>query len=66
MRREFYRISDVHPGMAIECKEGILWITSAGDFRDHMLLPGDRYIPAGKKILVEAMRDAHLSVIQNN
>ena len=27
----------------VHCSEGLLWVTQAGDIRDHLLQPGDRF-----------------------
>lgn len=62
---QMLRLSDAQPGTAIECKEGVLWVTSAGDACDHVLFPGDRYQPAGKKVIIEAMRESLVEFCHN-
>jgi DUF2917 family protein len=49
--------------MAIECKNGVIWITCAGDYQDHILRPGRRFIPRKKgMVVIEAIGDARLDV----
>lgn len=55
-----------HPGMTIECKQGIVWVTAPGDIHDYVLLPGQRYVPQTTgKVMIEAMRDSALSFTNN-
>jgi hypothetical protein len=52
--------------MSIECKQGVLWVTRAGDINDYLLAPGDRYVPEKKgKVVIQAVRDAHLCLTNN-
>jgi hypothetical protein len=58
---ELVQLSDADSDMAIECKQGIVWITRTGDSHDYMLTPGDTYQPAKHgKIVIEAMREAQI------
>jgi hypothetical protein len=56
---ETIQLRDARQGMAIECKQGIVWVTRTGDSHDTILTPGESYLPEkGGKIVIEAMRDA--------
>jgi len=48
-----------HTGVTIECEQGIVWITSAGDNNDHTLAIGESYIAhASSALVIEAIKDA--------
>ena len=52
--------------MAIECTKGTLWVTSAGDNRDHMLQAGRRFVPkTNGTVLIEAIDDACVDIEEN-
>lgn len=58
-RHEVLNLSHPHPGMEIECEQGILWITSTGDINDYTLAAGESYIAQDSNALVvEAVQDA--------
>lgn len=53
--------------VAIECQQGVLWVTCSGDIHDHMLTPGDRYIPEERgKVIIEAMLEAQVRLIDDH
>jgi hypothetical protein len=50
-------------GVSISCLEGDLWITQEGDSRDHMILPGQRFVVDRRgRILVSSLREAELAI----
>ncbi len=49
---ELLTLHNIHHGMAIECKDGILWVTCSGEHQDYMLRPGRRFIARGDGDLV--------------
>lgn len=52
--------------MAIECKNGLVWVTSAGEHRDHILQAGRTYIPRTKgSVVIEALDDACVDIIED-
>ncbi len=60
---EVLNLNHLHPGMAIECEQGVLWITSAGDVKDYTLAPGERFIARNSSsIVIEAVKDAVLNL----
>ena len=62
-RRDYQRMSSVKPGSTLFCDTGILWVTQAGDYQDYVLYPGQAMkISKRGKVLVQAMRDADLSI----
>jgi hypothetical protein len=56
---ELVELNDSHRGLAIECKQGVVWVTRTGDHQDTILTPGETYQPEKNgKIIIEAMREA--------
>lgn len=49
--------------MAIECKDGVIWVTCAGECQDYMLRSGKRYVPKTKgNVVIEAIADACVDI----
>ncbi len=62
-RKDLVRLRGRKHGQAVTCLEGALWITQAGDPRDHVLVAGDRFALNGRgAVLLEAMREARVRV----
>lgn len=60
---EVLNLSHLHPGMSIECEQGVLWVTSAGDINDYTLTSGESYIAHDSStIVVEAVEDSVLNL----
>jgi hypothetical protein len=52
--------------MAIECKNGVIWVTCPGEYQDHILYAGKRYIPKTKGLIViQAIGEARLDIEEN-
>jgi hypothetical protein len=52
--------------MAIECKNGVIWITREGGHHDHILSAGNRYIPEAKgNIVIEAIGESQVNIVEN-
>jgi len=52
--------------MAIECKNGLIWVTSDGEHRDHILQAGRTYIPRAKgNIVIEALDEACVDIAED-
>ena len=52
--------------MAIECKNGVIWVTCSGEYQDHILRPGRRFVAKSKgTVVIEALDDARLDVEEN-
>lgn len=48
-------------GTCIRCRDGIAWLTAAGDFRDHLLRSGETFqVPQRCKIRIEAIEPCRL------
>jgi hypothetical protein len=63
--RQLLKVSEAQPKMAIECKQGVLWVTSTGDYRDHMLFPGQVYTPVeNSQVVIEALDDARVDIAE--
>ena len=62
-RKSLCRLRGRKHGPAVACLEGAVWITQAGDPRDHVLLAGEEFaVDRRGDVLVEAMREARVRV----
>ena len=62
-KHQLVTVNEVQPRMAIECKEGVIWVTHAGEAQDYMLRPGRHYCPKGKgRLVIEAIADACVDI----
>ena len=53
--------------VAIECKNGIVWITCPGGGPDHILEAGARYVPKTKgAIVIEAIGESCVDIVESN
>jgi len=53
--------------MAIECKNGLIWVTCAGEKQDYMLRAGRRYMPNTKgTVVIEAIDESSVDVEEEN
>ena len=49
--------------MAIECKNGVIWVTCAGENQDYMLRAGRRYVPKTKgNVVIEAIDESCVDI----
>ena len=63
--REVLNLDNQHR-MAIECKNGVVWVTCAGEARDHILQAGRRYVPKTKgTIVIEALDESRVDIEEN-
>jgi len=61
--RDVLTLNDAHHKMAIECKEGLIWVTCTGEKQDYMLRAGRRYVPKTKgDIVIEAIDEACVNI----
>jgi hypothetical protein len=61
--RQLLNLGNVRHRTAIECKQGVLWVTSSRDLGDHVLSAGQRFIPGRKsKVIIEAINDACVDI----
>jgi len=61
--KDLCRLEGKKHGPAVKCLEGAVWITQAGDPRDHILIAGDEFaVNRRGAVLVEAVRDARVRV----
>ena len=64
-RRQLLKLEEAQPRMAIECKQGVIWVTSSGDYRDHMLAAGQCYTPVNNsQVVIEALHDARVDIAE--
>ena len=61
--RELLNLDNSQNRMAIECRTGEVWVTCAGEYEDHILQTGKRYVPRTKgAIVIEAIDDSCLDI----
>ena len=64
--REVLSLDNRQHHMAIECKNGVIWVTRTGGHKDHILNAGERYIPgASGSIVIEAIGASQVNIIEN-
>ncbi len=62
-KHQLLTLNEAQPKMAIECKEGVIWVTHSGEHQDYMLRPGRHYIPKTKgSLVIEAIADACVDI----
>jgi hypothetical protein len=62
-RHQLLSLKEAQPKMAIECKEGVIWVTCSGESQDYMLRAGRRYVPNTRgNIVIEAIDDARVDI----
>jgi DUF2917 family protein len=62
-KHQLLTLNEVQPQMAIECKQGVIWVTHSGERQDYMLRAGRQYLPKGKgKLVIEAVDDARVDI----
>jgi hypothetical protein len=62
-QHQLLSLKQAQPKMAIECRDGVIWVTCAGESRDYMLRAGRRYEPKTRgKIVIEAIDDARVDI----
>lgn len=50
-------------GLEIRCREGRLWVTQAGDGRDHLLGPGDCFaVTTRGRVVIVPLKDVRLAL----
>jgi hypothetical protein len=60
---ELWPITSDLRGLAIESREGILWVTQKDDPEDYILEPGQRFVVTRRgTLVVQAISDARLRV----
>jgi len=56
-------LDNAQHNMAIECKEGVIWVTTTGEPRDQMLYSGQRYVPISNgRVVIEALDEACVDI----
>lgn len=64
--RQVLNLDNRQRRMAIECKNGMVWVTSTGEHQDYILHPGKSYIPRSKgNIVIEAIDEARVDIAED-
>ena len=62
-KHQLFAMRGARPHVAINCKDGVLWITNSNDNRDHVLIASEKFSPRRKgTVLIEAMRDSYVDI----
>ena len=61
--RELLNLDNRQNRMTIACKNGVIWVTCAGEHQDHILRAGRRYVPKTKgAIVIEAIGESQVDI----
>ena len=64
--RELLNLDNRQNRMAIECTNGMVWVTCAGESQDHILRAGKRYVPKTKgAIVIEAIGESRVDIAES-
>lgn len=64
---ELLNLNNHQHHMAIECKNGVIWITCAGEYKDHILHAGRRFVPKTKgTVVIEAINESQVDIEENS
>ncbi len=62
-KHQLLSLTEAQPRMAIECKNGVIWVTHSGEGQDYMLRAGHRYEPKTPgSVVIEALDDACVDI----
>ena len=62
-KHQLLALRGAQPRVAINCRDGVLWVTNSRDNRDHILITSDRFSPGRKgNVLIEAMRNSYVDI----
>lgn len=65
--RQVLNLDNSQDQMAIECKNGVIWVTCAGEYQDHILRAGRRLVPKTKgTVVIEAIDESRVDIEENN
>lgn len=61
------RLEGIDQGAEVRCFSGALWVTQEGDFEDHFLDPGEKFVINREGlIVVQALEDARVGIEQED
>jgi hypothetical protein len=61
--RKTLALDDNHHGLAVGCKEGVLWVTSSAEAGDRILFTGQKYIAKNHgRVVIEALEEACVDI----
>ena len=64
--RQVLNLDNSQHRMALQCKNGVIWVTCAGEHQDHILRAGRRYIPTTRgNVVIEAIAEARVDIEEN-
>lgn len=64
--RQVLNLDNRQHGMAIECKNGMVWVTCAGEHQDYILRAGRSYTPRTKgRVVIQALDEARVDIAES-
>jgi hypothetical protein len=64
--RQVLHLDNHQHRMAIECKNGVIWVTCTGENQDYVLRAGKRYVPQSEgPIVIEAINESRVEIEEN-
>lgn len=64
-KHQLLTLNEVQPQMAIECKQGVIWVTHSGDKQDYVLRAGRHFLLKGQgNVVIEAIDDACVDIAE--
>lgn len=61
--RELLNLDNRQNRMSIVCKNGVIWVTCAGEHQDYILRAGRQYVPKTKgTIVIEAIGESQVDI----
>jgi hypothetical protein len=64
--RQVLNLDNHQHRMAIECKNGVIWVTCTGENQDYVLRAGKRYVPGTKgTVVIEAIDESRVEIEEN-
>jgi hypothetical protein len=62
-KHQLLSLNEAQPRMAIECQNGVIWVTCSGENQDYILRAGRRYVPKTPgNVVIEALDDARVDI----
>jgi len=66
-RQNVINAAKIEAGTTVICEDGLLWLTQTNDSKDYMLEAGDKVvIDKRNSVLIQALSEAHLSIVSPN
>ena len=62
-KHQMIALRGAKPHVAVNCSDGVIWVTNSNDNRDHILIASEQFSPQRKgTVLIEALRDSYVDI----